>query len=143
MAGYSLKKILQSENTAPKRDLLEEGFWTDLAVTLASGGPKALQQMAQNKLQSFLGKFGEDGEVQTDATLDMIARFKKMGLKNMWGQDLGKLEKQLQIRKTKGKKKESAKELLAAFLKSEDETMQAEGSDPFKGHSLASVFLDD
>jgi len=143
MTRYSLKKAFLCEDITSKHNLLEEGFWADLAMTLAAGGPEALKQMAQNKLESLLGK---GGEIETNATLDMIARFKRMGLSSMWGHDLGTVEKQLQQRKAKGKKKESAKELLAAFLKAEGEgenIKQNENTSPFRGRSLASVFLDD
>lgn len=142
MSRYSLKKVMASELMAPKQGLLEEGFWTDLAVTLAAGGPAAVKQMAQNKIKSLLGK---SEEVETSATLDMIARFKKMGLKNMWGQDLASMEKQLKRRSAKGKKKIDSKKLLAALqgLTGEN-TTQMESSDPFeKNRSLASVFLND
>lgn len=140
MVRYSLKKALSNKLTSSKQGLLEEGFWTDLAVTLASGGPAALQQMAQNKLQSFLSKLGPGGEMETGQTLDMIGRFRKMGLKSMWGQDLEKLEKQLTRRQTKGKNKIDTTKLMQAL----GLEPMSENLNPFeKVRSLTSVFLDD
>jgi len=100
---HSLKKILN------------ESFWTDLAVVVATGGKDGVEKMIQQKLSNFAKK---NANMDAQMSLNMIKRFKKMGLSNMWGENLNVIEKELTKRLSDKNKKNNtidSKKLLDAL----------------------------
>jgi len=150
---YSLKRVFtEAQNISlknDKKDFLNESFWTDLAVVVATGGKDGVKQMIKNKLEGLVKK---TASMDSQKTLDMVQRFKKMGISNMWGEDLDALEKELTKRLKDGNEKTNkidSKKLMAA-LGLEEECKNADGysdgileeeDNPFKNVSIRTLFL--
>lgn len=135
---YSLKKLFEESNFSNNKEngLLNEGFWTDLAIAVASSDKgsrsEVVKQMISKKLSAFVEK---SKTAEVNKTLDMIKRFKKLGLNNMWGENLDEMEKELTIR-ARDKNKNNDKIDLKKFMKALNLDVEENGNTPQKKSNM-------
>jgi hypothetical protein len=130
-----------TERKEPETNLLSEGWFTDLAAAVAAGGTQGIKDMIANKLQKFAQMAGD---MENSQALDMVQRFRKMGLRTLGGEDLEKVERALLKQKAKADKaqgrgapKVDPNKLLRYITGVQESTRS------YKGASLKDTFLID